>query len=89
MFSVNIERIPEKIDSLRAGEAKYLLLLLTGRTEARGYRGARARKYQIKLLEHGLIEICDPTGLHPDVLGHRPWSSNMEKGVAIDNNRPA
>lgn len=60
----------EVLEQLRGGEAKYLLALLLGHKEIRGYRRDRAIRYQKRLLEHGLIEYIDPTQVPPDLLAH-------------------
>lgn len=69
--SVRTDRITrEVLEELRGGEAKYLLALILGHEEIRGYRRDRAIRYQKRLLEHGLIEFIDPKQVPPDLLTH-------------------
>ena len=68
-ITVNVGRITKEVlEDLRGGEAKYLLALLLGHEEIRGYRRDRALRYQKRLLEHGLIEYIDPMKVPPDLL---------------------
>jgi hypothetical protein len=68
---INVGKITkEVIENLRGGEAKYLLALMLGHAEIRGYRRDRATYYQKRLLEHGLIEYLDPARVPADLLAH-------------------
>ena len=56
MLVVNMEVLnKETLEDLRGGEAKYLLAVLLGHEQLRGYRGPRALRYQQRLIQRGIL----------------------------------